>query len=275
MVCHETYKNSDGKWVSPDEITKDEKDKFILKKDKSVILVGPSESMSKSKKNIIDPESMVNIYGADAVRWFILSDSPPEKDVQWSIDGVNASYKFLQKIWNLNNQLLLRKDKKGKIEEEKVLASKFNQYIFKTTNLIENFNLNVFIANIYEMYNLLSKSFEKEISNGCLNANLVNFMKILIPFTPHLAHECLEILGESDPYIWPKVDEKLLGKQTLKIAIQINGKTKDVIEVQKDLPEKDLLQQIKKNDKINKNLEGKKLIKKIYVQNRIINFLIK
>ena len=117
--------------------------------------------------------------------------------------------------------------------------------------------------------------FEKEISNGCLNANLVNFMKILIPFTPHLAHECLEILGESSPYIWPKADEKLLSKQTLKIAIQINGKTKDVIEVQKDLPEKDLLQQIKKNDKINKNLEGKKLIKKIYVQNRIINFLIK
>ena len=81
------------------------------------------------------------------------------------------------------------------------------------------------------MYNLLSKSFEKEISNGCLNANLVNFMKILIPFTPHLAHECLEILGESDPYIWPKVDEKLLGKQTLKIAIQINGKTREIIEI--------------------------------------------
>ena len=98
---------------------------------------------------------------------------------------------------------------------------------------------------------------------------------MLIPFTPHLAFESLQNLGEEEIDSWPVIDKKLTSNQNVKIAIQINGKTKDVIEVQKDLPEKDLLQLIKKNDKINKNLEGKKLIKKIYVQNRIINFLIK
>ena len=99
MVCHKTYKNLQNKWVSPEEIEKKDDGEMVLKIDKTKIVVGPSEAMSKSKKNIIDPESMIKVYGADAIRWFILSDSPPEKDVQWSNEGVNASYKFLQKIY--------------------------------------------------------------------------------------------------------------------------------------------------------------------------------
>ena len=97
MVCHETYKD-ERKWLNPNDVTKDEKNNYIKISDKSKVIVGPSESMSKSKKNVVDPESMINTYGADAVRWFILSDSPPEKDIQWSNQGVNAAYKFLQKF---------------------------------------------------------------------------------------------------------------------------------------------------------------------------------
>ena len=102
MVCHETYKDVNNKWVSPEEVEKDKSGNVIHKTTKTKIVVGASEAMSKSKKNIIDPESMIKVYGADAVRWFILSDSPPDKDVQWSNQGVNASHKFLKKIWNLN-----------------------------------------------------------------------------------------------------------------------------------------------------------------------------
>ena len=110
MVCHETYKDDKGNWLYPDEVLKIDAKKFIKKIDKTKVLVGPSESMSKSKKNTIDPETMINQYGADAVRWFILSDSPPEKDVQWSDTGVFSANKFLQKIWNLNHQITARKE---------------------------------------------------------------------------------------------------------------------------------------------------------------------
>ncbi len=156
MVCHETYKDQNGKWVNPEEIKKDENNNFIKIKDGSKIIVGPSESMSKSKKNVIDPEKMIKTYGADAVRWFILSDSPPERDVQWSDQGVNAAYKFLQKIYNLNNEIINRKDKKGLDDENLNLET--NNYISKITNLIENFNLNVAIANAYTIYNIFNKA---------------------------------------------------------------------------------------------------------------------
>ena len=114
MVCHETYKDEKGKWLNPNDVTKDEKNNYIKISDKSKVIVGPSESMSKSKKNVVDPESMINTYGADAVRWFILSDSPPEKDIQWSNQGVNAAYKFLQKIFNLMQNIKNRKNEDGK-----------------------------------------------------------------------------------------------------------------------------------------------------------------
>jgi len=110
MVCHETYKDSSGKWLSPEEIEQKDKVGLIKKSDQTLVVVGPSESMSKSKKNVIDPENMIKSYGADAIRWFILSDSPPEKDVQWSSQGVNAAYKFLQKLYNLTNLVLSRKN---------------------------------------------------------------------------------------------------------------------------------------------------------------------
>ena len=112
MVCHETYKHQNGKWLFPDEIEKLDDGTFIHKSDKTKILIGSSEAMSKSKKNIVDPEEMIKIYGADSIRWFILSDSPPEKDIQWSQQGVNAAHKFIQKILNLNNEILNRVENK-------------------------------------------------------------------------------------------------------------------------------------------------------------------
>merc|ERR1711991_643859 len=102
MVCHETYKDEKGNWLFPHEIKKLDKQVVQKKSDNKKVFVGPSESMSKSKKNTIDPETMINSYGADAVRWFILSDSPPEKDIQWSDSGVISANKFLQRFWDLN-----------------------------------------------------------------------------------------------------------------------------------------------------------------------------
>ena len=162
MVCHETYKDTSGKWLSPLEIEKKDKNNYVKLSDKTKVIVGPSESMSKSKKNVIDPESMIKSFGADAVRWFILSDSPPEKDVQWSNQGVNASHKFLQKLYNLMITIKNRPDSKGALNKE--FEGSINNYIIKITNLIHNFQLNVAVANIYEIFNLFSSHLNRYLA---------------------------------------------------------------------------------------------------------------
>ena len=275
MVCHETYKDTNNKWISPDEIEKDKSGNIIHKNTKKKIIVGPSEAMSKSKRNIIDPESMIKIYGADAVRWFILSDSPPDKDVQWSNQGVNASYKFLQKIWNLNLNILNRSDVKTTKAEEEEFNDKFNNYILKITNLIENFQLNVAVANVYEIYHLFNKYMAQKVSNACLKNNLESFMSILIPFAPHLANESLEKLGKTKIDSWPKIKKEFARKQKTKIAVQINGKTREVIEIEKNLTEEKVVLITKNSQKISKSLLNKKIIRIIFVKDKVINYLIK
>ena len=273
MVCHETYKDEKGKWISPDEIKKNESNEFIKILDNSKIIVGPSESMSKSKKNVIDPESMIKTYGADAVRWFILSDSPPEKDVQWSNQGVNAAYKFLQKIYNLVNLITVREDQNGKEDIE--LDYKINQYVFKISSQIENFGLNVAVANVYSTYNLFFQCINKKISNKCLTKNFSKFLKTLIPFVPHIAHECLEQIQETNTDEWPKVEKNLKVEEKIRLAIQINGKTKKIIEVDKDIDENNVLKECLKDKKISEQINEKKIIRTIFVKNKIINYLTK
>ncbi len=273
MVCHETYKDTNGKWLSPEEIEAKDINAFVKITDKTKVTVGASESMSKSKKNVIDPESMINSYGADAVRWFILSDSPPEKDVQWSNQGVNSAYKFLQKLYNLTHLIINHKDTKDSKDTD--FEIKFNNYIFKITDLINNFQFNVVVANIYSVYTLFNSALNEEISNVCLKKNLSKLMTVLIPFTPHLAYECLEQLGVTSVYNWPSVEGGFSINEKIKIAIQINGKTKEVIEVKKDLDEENAIIESKKNKKIYDQLIKKEIKKTIFVKNKIINYLTK
>jgi len=273
MVCHETYKDTNGKWLSPEEIAKNDKGEFVKNSDQTKVVVGTSESMSKSKKNVVDPESMIESYGADAVRWFILSDSPPEKDVQWSNQGVNAAYKFLQKLYNLNNSIITRKDTKDSKNND--FEIKFNDYILKITDLINNFQLNVVVANIYSIYNLFNSAVNEEISNNCLKENLSKLMIVLIPFVPHLAHECLELLEKKDVNIWPQVDSGLNLDKKIKIAIQVNGKTREIIDVKINMDEKNVIEESKKVKKIHDQLSKSEIKKVIFVKNKIINYLIK
>ena len=183
MVCHETYKDKNGNWLYPEQIERRD-NKFFKKDDKSDVTVGPSESMSKSKKNTIDPEEMIKKYGADAVRWFILSDSPPEKDVQWSDNGVASANKFLQKLWNLNHSIINKsvQIKKGNFQIEKEFNDKINNYVLKINNLINKFQFNVVIANFYEIYRIFNFYIEKDIKKEILLENLKKIMLMLVPF---------------------------------------------------------------------------------------------
>ena len=273
MVCHETYKDEKGNWLYPDEVSKLETKKFIKKNDKTKVLVGPSESMSKSKKNTIDPETMINQYGADAVRWFILSDSPPEKDVQWSDTGVSSANKFLQRIWNLNYQISIRKERKINTDLNRKFELSINSLTVKIDDTIENFRFNVSIAHFYEMYSFFWENLDTEISNKTLKYSLIKMMKLMIPFTPHLAHECLEFLSCNDFDNWPKIDRKNILDE-ISIAVQVNGKTKDVIKIKKDMDEKSITKLINQSSKVKKYLDQRKIVKTIFVKNRIINYII-
>tara|TARA_B100000579_G_scaffold386842_1_gene358850 strand:- start:2761 stop:3657 length:897 start_codon:yes stop_codon:yes gene_type:complete len=272
MVCHETYKDQKGKWLNPSEVEKNTEGKYQKISDKSEVQVGPSESMSKSKKNVIDPENMIKSYGADSVRWFILSDSPPEKDIQWSNQGVNAAYKFLQKIYNLCSVINERSEKKN--VQDKDFDLKMNSYVNKVTKSINDFNLNVVVANVYEIYNLFNNHLNKEISNKCIKNNLTILMKMLIPFTPHIAYECLEILGAKEVENWPKIDTRLILEEKIKIAIQINGKTRDIMEIEKGINQISVEKLCKNNDKIKDKIMNKSIKRVIFVKDRIINFII-
>jgi len=277
MVCHETYKDNNNNWLSPaDVFSEDGKNYFLKNNSKEKIVVGPSESMSKSKKNTIDPETIISNYGADSVRLFILSDSPPEKDVQWSEQGMQASYKFIQKLWLLHQKIIIKINDKDKNVKSEINLNEFtNQLINKITNNIERFHYNVIIANFYEMYNFLSKNIDKKINPRSLNENYIKILNLLTPFIPHFANECLDQLEGEEKHLWPVLEKKYLISKFTNIVIQINGKKKDLIKTNVDISEDQLLKEIKKNDKIKKYLVNTKILKKVFVPNRLINLITK
>ncbi len=274
MVCHESYKDQDGNWLYPHEIEKISDKNVIKKKDKSKVKVGPPESMSKSKKNTIDPESMINNFGADAVRLFILSDSPPEKDIQWSNTGVSSASKFLQKIWNLHSTIFNMKKlkSKNKITETK-FTSEIKNFARKIDIAINNFRFNVAIAHFYEVFNLFRNNLDGKVGRETLINNFTITMKLMIPFTPHLAYECLEQLKCKTVNKWPEIEEKDFIEE-IQLAVQVNGKTRDVIKLKKDTDQTYVDKIILKNSKAKKYLEGGKIIKTIFVKNKIINYIV-
>ncbi len=272
MVCHETYKDNQENWLYPEEVQKTENNIFIKKSDKSKVTVGPPESMSKSKKNTVDPEQMINQYGADAVRLFILSDSPPEKDIQWSDTGVASANKFLQKLWNLNFSVLNRKKTIGKTSLDSEFTKKVDVFVYKIDTSIKNFRFNVSIALFHQLYSLFKESIQTNIEKNILEENLIKFMKLLIPFSPHIAFECLNLLNCKNIYQWPKVDLSI--NENINLAVQINGKTRDIVKIDKDASEEEVRELAQNSLKAKKYIIGFKIKKIIFVKNKIINYII-
>ncbi|MDA8831095.1 leucine--tRNA ligase [Candidatus Pelagibacter bacterium] len=228
MVCHETYKDQTNSWLSPEEVTSEDGKEFYKKDNPSEkIIVGPTESMSKSKKNTIDPENIIKNYGADSVRLFILSDSPPEKDVQWSDQGMLASFKFVQKLWALNSKILDKIKDNNQNDEGKNLTKFTNQLINKITQNLEKFHYNVIVANFYEMYNFLIKETDKPIKKKILIENYKKILILMNPFIPHFSNECLNTINEAQ-IKWPKVSKGDLIEEDINFVVQINGKKRAI-----------------------------------------------
>ena len=277
MVCHETYKDQNNNWLSPDEVISEDGKNFHKKNNSNEkVIVGTIESMSKSKKNTIEPENIIKNYGADAVRLFILSDSPPEKDVQWSEQGMVASYKFIQKLWMLHQKILEKINLKDCTNKQSNKISEFtNQLIDKVTKNLEKFNYNVIVANFYETYNFMNKEIDQSLNSKDLLINYKKILFLMVPLIPHFAFECLENLKETGNKDWPIANKKFLTSNNVNIVIQINGKKKSIINTIKGINEEDLIGQVKNDIKIKKIIDNKNIIKSIFIKDKLINLIIK
>ena len=271
MVTHVTYKNQNGQWVEPKDVEnlgEQLKDQENLKVER-----GKVEKMSKSKKNVVDPNDIINLYGADTARWFMLSDSPPERDLQWTDTGISASYKFINKLYEyiekFNNYNSNNTDDDIVITDLRIIINQVSEYI-------EAFQFNKSVAKIYEYVNILNNAISKnKLSKKGLEWSLKKLSIILQPFVPHISEELWSNLGNETLCINEKwVLEKVTKKTNVKIAVQINGKTKDVIEINENYSKEKIIKIVMNNIKIKKNLNNRKIINEIYVPGKILNLVV-
>ncbi|MEO1136767.1 MAG: leucine--tRNA ligase, partial [Pseudomonadota bacterium] len=239
MVVHETYLDSDDskplkeRWLLPEDVVR-KGDRIVNAQTGKPVIVGAIEKMSKSKKNVVSPEAIAETYGADAARWFMLSDSPPERDVEWTDSGVEGAWKLINRIWDavsaapgaLKNVDLA---KPGANNDDKPLRQITHAAIAGVTDDIEHFRFNKAIARIYEFLNALKKtnSASAAVSDWARAEALSALTRLIAPFTPHLAEECWETLG-GEGFVcdapWPKADPALLAKDEVVLGVQVNGK---------------------------------------------------
>ena len=280
MVCHQTFKNEKEQWVFPNDIIKRENEYFHSKTNELVI-AGRIEKMSKSKKNVVDPQKIIENYGADTARFFMLSDSPPNRDMEWSDSGVEGSWRFLNKLWNFVKKLPNKKAKnvlpKNISTKNLKLLTFLNTTINDVTKAIDDFHFNIAVAQIRTLFNLVSSHKIENDNDSEIVFFVTSKLLILInPMVPHLAEELWSSLGNknliSNEY-WPKVDLNYIKNDDIKIPIQVNGKVRAVIEVPKDLDEKDIKEIALKEKNVLKflNNDPKKVI---IIPNRVVNFVI-
>ena len=273
MVCHETYKDPDNNWISPDEIENIDGKKYLRKDKSKLISVGPSESMSKSKKNTIDPENIITNYGADSARLFILSDSPPEKDVQWSEEGIISSFKFIQKLWKLNKKVVDEINKNHNADYDDEIVKYTNKYLKKVQDNLESFSYNKIIANLYEMYSFFNKQIEKTYTKHTLAVSYEKILITMTPILPHFANECLSTIKAKN-IKWPEYDVSMLKEDTINIVVQINGKKRGLIQTKPNITEEKLFKIIGNDEKIMKYFDQKNIKKRIYIKDKLLNIII-
>ena len=271
MVCHATYQDPDGKWLNPDDIKQSESGEFITL-DGQKVTVGQSIKMSKSKKNVVDPDDIIDQYGADTARWFVMSDSPPERDVEWTASGAEAAWKHLQRVWRLTVEIT--QDQTTDTSKDVELDKARNIAIDAVTNGVEGFAFNKSIAALYQFTNIISKSSASKIAK--VNA-MLTMAQLMQPMTPHLAEEIWSTLGGEGLVTgakWPTLDALMLINDTIILPIQVNGKRRDEIEVNIDLAKDEIEKIVLERPSILRILDGNAPKKIIVVPGKIVNVVI-
>ena len=268
MVTHETYKHGDGSWLSPEEVEKNGTDWAVID-DGSPVTTGRVEKMSKSKKNVVDPDPIIEQYGADAVRFFMLSDSPPERDLPWSEAGIEGSWRFVQRLW----RLFIAVTGDDNVGEDKTLRRKLHQTVAGVAGDVEALSFNKAVAKVFELVNLIEKSQPSADRTTAIRS----LARIVAPMVPHIAEEAWALFGEEGLIAdapWPEVDESLLVDDEVTIAIQVRGKLRDTITVAKGSGKEQLEELALASEKVQRSLDGADIKKVIVVPDRLVNIVI-
>ncbi|WP_018148805.1 leucine--tRNA ligase [Henriciella marina] len=275
MVTHETYKSSDGKWVEPGDVERRDGGLFVKGSDLAVT-AGPIEKMSKSRKNVVDPDAIIATFGADVARWFVLSDSPPERDVEWSQAGAEGAARFVQRVWSIFDGLD-GTDQAPKDAGATPLLRFSHRAAAEINKAISEFRLNAAIALCHDWVNTLKKAEGSGEETVASRRESARFLAIcLTPFMPHLAEECWKTLGE-EGFIsdapWPTSDPALMIENTITLPIQVNGKRRGEIEVARDASKEDIEGQALNSPEIAGFIDGLDIKKIIVVPGRIVNIV--
>jgi leucyl-tRNA synthetase len=269
MVTHQTYQDAKGAWLSPDQVRR-EGDIWTIIDSGAPAVAGRIEKMSKSKKNVVDPDDIVDQYGADAVRWFMLSDSPPERDLEWSEAGIEGCWRFVQRLWRLTSQV------SGADGADKTLDRKTHQIIAGVGADIQALAFNKAVAKIYDLANAI----EKAAPSASRDAAIRTIVLLSSPMVPHLAEEAWTQLGAElgggliADAAWPAVDPALLEEDEVTIAIQVRGKLRDTLTVAKGLPPAELEALALASQKVQQAIDGGDVKKIIVVPDRLVNIVL-
>ncbi|MEJ0011331.1 MAG: leucine--tRNA ligase [Bauldia sp.] len=291
MVVHETYRNADGTWASPAEIKiegEGEHRKAWDVKTGAPVEIGGIEKMSKSKRNTVDPSDIMQSYGADTARWFMLSDSPPERDVIWTEDGVAGSFRFVQRIWRLVSEWTEDKATPGAAAganaaspEAVALRKSAHRALAAAEDAIRTLRFNVAVARIYELTNAVASAIANPAKDAMLRAAITEALDILVqilaPMMPHLAEECWVALGHDGLVAlrrWPEVDAALLTEDSFTYPIQINGKKRAELTIAIDAPQADVEKATLALDAVRRALDGQVPKKIVVVPKRIVNVVV-
>ncbi len=282
MVTHETYSHGgNGAWVSPDEVEKRD-GKAFLKDTGEAVEIGPSIKMSKSKRNVIAPEPIIEAYGADTIRWFMLSDTPPERDIEWTDAGAEGCWRFVQRVWRLctEAQGLPEPGTPASADDEvsKSLRQATHKAIAAVTEHLEHLRFNSAVAQLYTLANVIGGA---DKANPSVRREALEALVLLsAPMMPHLAESCWQALGPrpGGPKLvaetsWPKHDPALTASDSVTIAIQVNGKRRGEITVAKNADNKAVEAAALADEGVKRALDGKAPKKVIVVPNRIVNIV--
>ena len=282
MVIHETYKDESGNWVEPAMVERGDDGALRHRETGERITAGPVEKMSKSKKNVIDPQNIIDRYGADTARWFILSDSPPERDIEWTEAGVEGAWRFVQRLWRMVNSISgiaapaeAPRDFSGKALE---LRRKAHKTLAAVSEAIETLRFNVAIARIHElvagMSAFLGKAGDGPGEAFALREAADLLVVMFSPMMPHLAEECWRVLGHEGLVAnaaWPAPDEDLLVEDTITLPVQVNGKRRGEIVVPASAPAEEVEASALALDAVKRAIGDKTVRKVIVVPGRIVN----
>jgi leucyl-tRNA synthetase len=261
MVTHETYQDPAGNWLSPDDV----QDGTVIASGEPVT-VGRVEKMSKSKKNTVDPTGIVDQYGADAVRWFMLSDSPPERDLEWSVNGIEGASRFVGRIWRLVDGTAQAEG------EDKDLDRKLHRTIAGVAEDIDALAFNKAVAKLYEFVSAI----ERAQPSASRHTAVLTLVRLIAPMAPHLAEEAWALLGHDGlvaDAAWPEVDPGLLVDDEVTIAVQVNGKLRDTLTLPKGAPKEDVEAAALASANVVRILEGRAPRKVIVVPDRLVNLV--